>query len=93
MVLTNSGIEALQTYEETLSVQGINLFPCVYGSRMINAMLYSSIFAFFLSYYLYLYSIESKIGNRIVKSHQFYQIAESSIFYNNIEVFESMDLL
>ena len=46
--------------KKPLNVQGINLFPRVYGSRMINAMLYSSIFAFYLSYYLYLYTIESK---------------------------------
>ena len=46
--------------KKLLNVQGINLFPCVYGSRMISVMLYSSIFAFYLSYYLYLYSIKSK---------------------------------
>ena len=46
--------------KKPLNVQGVNLFPCVYGRRMINVMLYSSIFAFYLRNYLYLYSIESK---------------------------------
>ena len=44
--------------QKPLNVQGINLFSCVYGSRMIKVMLYTSIFAFYLSYHLY--SIESK---------------------------------
>ena len=45
--------------KKPLNVQGINLFPCLYGSRMTNVILYSSIFAFYLSYYLYLYSVKS----------------------------------
>ena len=60
VVLTNSGTEALKRVKKPLNVQDINLFPCVYGSQMINVMLYSSIFAFSLSYCLYLYSTESK---------------------------------
>ena len=51
--------------KKPLNVQGINLFPCVYGSRMINVMLYSSIFAFDLSYYFY--SIESKKETELLK--------------------------
>ena len=58
--LANSGIVALQTCEETIKCARYQFIPMCYGSRMINVMLYSSIFAFCLSYYLYLYSIESK---------------------------------
>ena len=45
--------------KKPLNVQGIYLIPCVFGSRMINVILYQSVFAFYLSYYLFLYSIES----------------------------------
>ena len=34
---------------------------------MINVMLYSSIFAFYLSYYLYLFSTESKQDTELLK--------------------------
>ena len=54
--------------KKPLTVQGINLFPCVYGIRMINIMLYQSIFAFYLSYYLYLYSTESKEETELFKA-------------------------
>ena len=53
----------------------IKLFSRVYGIRQIKEMLYPSIFAFYQSNVLYFYSIES-IGNRAVKSHKSFQIAE-----------------
>ena len=53
----------------------IKLFSRVYDIRQIKEMLYPSIFAFYQSNVLYFHSIEA-IGNRVVKSHKSFQIAE-----------------
>ena len=52
-----SGLTSLST---TKCVGGIKLFSHVYGIRKIKELLYPSIFAFYESNILYLYSIESK---------------------------------
>ena len=54
-------------------MQGINLFPCVYGSRMINVYICLLLKLLFIFIFYWI-----KIGNRVVKSHYFYQRAEIS---------------